>query len=118
MLLNEVLDGIDNGSSNLLHNCSLYNGLSGLIFIIDHLIKEEIIEEHYLDFIKNMIEILVDNCLLLIKNENYDYLNGSIGILYALAILGDEKASMKLLMHYMKFQINNLTTCFIIDIIT
>lgn len=67
MLLNEVLDGIDNGSSNLLHNCSLYNGLSGLIFIIDHLIKEEIIEEHYLDFIKNMIEILVDNCLLLIK---------------------------------------------------
>lgn len=31
VLLNEVLDGIDNGSSNLLHNCSLYNGLSGLI---------------------------------------------------------------------------------------
>lgn len=91
VLLNEVLDDVNNGSSNLLNNCSLYDGLSGLIFVIDHLIKEEIIEDNYLNYINNLKEILVDNCLLLIKNKNYDYFNGSIGILYVLAILKDKK---------------------------
>jgi hypothetical protein len=87
-ILTYILARLDDGSSDLPLSSSLSNGLSGFGFIISLLIKENILEDEFENQLENINDLVSQSCLNALQNNDFDYINGSIGMLYYLNFVG------------------------------
>ena len=89
-ILTEVLERVDSEESDLLLNPFIKEGISGLGFFLKFLVNENILEEDILDKLLPINEMVYRVTVNLLKKENYDFLDGSIGLLYYLNYVGCE----------------------------
>jgi lantibiotic modifying enzyme len=87
-LLNDVFDKINDGF--LYHTFS--GGLAGVGWAVDHLIKEEFIDADSEELLGDLDEFLYKMMMTEIKNSQFDFLHGSLGVAnYFLSRSGSEK---------------------------
>jgi hypothetical protein len=89
-ILTEVLERVDSEESDLLLNPFIKEGISGLGFFLKFLVNENILEEDILEKLLPINEMVYRVTVNLLKKENYDFLDGSIGLLYYLNYVGCE----------------------------
>ncbi|MCK5058231.1 MAG: lanthionine synthetase C family protein [Candidatus Aminicenantes bacterium] len=75
-LLNEVFDNINEGA--LYH--SFAGGLAGVGWTVDHLIKKDFIDADSDDLLSDLDDFLYKMMISEIKEKNYDFLHGALGI--------------------------------------
>lgn len=88
--LGMVFKNIDDQTSSLLLDASIENGLSGLGYVLQLLIDENILDAEYKDQVKEINNMVYEDALKLIAEKNYDYVRGPFGILFYLNSVKDE----------------------------
>lgn len=88
LLQNRALDYLDDliiSLNNLEYQSyGLYDGYTGIFWLIKHLVKYDIIDPEYSVLHKDYDEVLTNNVYALLSNRNYDFLHGSLGMIYYL----------------------------------
>lgn len=88
--LGMVFKNIEDQTSSLLLDASIENGLSGLGYVLQLLIDENILDAEYKDQVKEINNMVYEDALKLIADKNYDYVRGPFGILFYLNSVKDE----------------------------
>ncbi|CAM3964324.1 MULTISPECIES: lanthionine synthetase LanC family protein [Flavobacterium] len=88
--LGMVFKNIEDQTSSLLLDASIENGLSGLGYVLQLLIDENILDAEYKDQVKEINNMVYEDALKLIAEKNYDYVRGPFGILFYLNSVKDE----------------------------
>lgn len=88
--LGMVFKNIEDQTSSLLLDASIENGLSGLGYVLQLLIDENILDAEYKDQVKEINSMVYEDALKLIAKKNYDYVRGPFGILFYLNSVKDE----------------------------
>lgn len=87
-ILSSILERIETGESDVQLNSSFSNGLSGLGYMLSTLINEDILENDFKDQIDSINEIVFNACEKCLENNDFDFISGSIGMLYYLNFSG------------------------------
>lgn len=88
--LGMVFKNIEDQTSSLLLDASIENGLSGLGYVLQLLIDENILDAEYKDQVKEINSMVYEDALKLIAEKNYDFVRGPFGILFYLNSVKDE----------------------------
>ncbi|WP_431217980.1 lanthionine synthetase LanC family protein [Puia sp. P3] len=90
-ILSHLLDEIADNRSSVLLRSSLMSGLTGFGYILHLLAEDGIIDEGFLGQLDAINDLALNECLLLIGNSNFDFFNGSIGILFYFTVIGSRE---------------------------
>ena len=90
-ILSHLLDEIADNRSSVLLRSSLMSGLTGFGYILQLLVEDDIIDEAFLGQLDAINDLALNECLLLIGNRNFDFFNGSIGILFYFNAIGSRE---------------------------
>lgn len=91
-LIEKSIELINCGYSNYI----LSSGLTGFAWTINHLAKEEFISNKDFLFINKIDDFLKKNCIKNLSINNYDYLNGALGVgFYYLTKVNESKKHYK-----------------------
>ncbi|MCH2032698.1 MAG: hypothetical protein MK202_04175 [Tenacibaculum sp.] len=84
-ILMNVFNSLQNPDGNELLNDSSYaEGISGLGFVIDELINNDLLDDEYGEQIPVLCQIAYEYSIKMIQKDNYDFMNGSTGVLWFL----------------------------------
>ncbi len=97
---------IQEGNTNILLRMDLGDGLSGLGYILNLLVAEDMIENEFLEQLTSINELALAECLRLLDSNNFDFINGPIGILhYFVSISHDENIDLIVKKLYKQFRL-------------
>ncbi len=83
-ILENIFENIAKGTSLLINEPSLANGIPGLGLVLHQLIKENILDNSYSDQVTMITDNIYSKCLEVISKENFDYFYGATGLLFYL----------------------------------
>jgi lantibiotic biosynthesis protein len=88
--LEHIIEKLNTGESTLIGKASFMDGLSGLGYVTNFLEKNNL-AEGLSESLAIFDEFLFESCKAFIKADNYDFMNGSIGILHYFISTGKEE---------------------------
>lgn len=95
-ILTQVFERIESQESNLLASPFLKDGISGFGYLLQFLVNEEILDKEFLLQLENINDLVYENAITLLNDENYDFVDGPIGILYYLNYVGCDNYVQKI----------------------
>lgn len=91
-LLEAVFENCNsNNTDNLFSNCTLSYGATGLGMVLASLLKSGLIDSSFRHQIEEINEFVLEKTLLMLENNNFSFLEGSVGNLFYLNNLKDQK---------------------------
>jgi lantibiotic modifying enzyme len=87
-LLSTVFANSQQEHSAIAGNLSFSDGLCGLGFVINDLLKQELLEEDFREQLIVINDLALDYSLEMVRQENYDYFYGPTGSLFYLTEVG------------------------------
>ena len=93
-ILSHLMDKVGQNTSTVLLRSSLMSGLTGFGYILKLLVDDGLIDEDFIGQLDSINDLALDECLLLIKNKNFDFFNGPIGILFYFVAIGHRENVM------------------------
>ena len=109
-ILSYVLQQMGQHQSSILLRSSLMTGLTGFGYMVKLLVDEGLLDENFLEELDSINDLSLNECLLLIENKNFDFFNGSIGILFYFVTIGhQENITLIVDKLYKEFVLNDRT---------
>ncbi len=106
---NEIHDKLDSIVSNInagKDSPTLAGGICGIVWLLEHLVKENFIDYNLDELYEETDEYLVECLIHYMKNNNYDYLHGALGIANYFLNRNTQKTN-KYLSHFIKLLSEN-----------
>lgn len=84
VILENIFEGMNTGTSSLTGKPSLADGMPGLGLVMNQLIEGEILDDSFAAQVQMISDTMYAKCLDTISKGNFDYFYGAIGLLFYL----------------------------------